>query len=275
MSNYHFQALDGVEFKLKAPFDFSFLKKYGRVFKIFDDQDSGNICFGCERDGERLFLKFAGAPTAEYNGTPADAIERLKTAVPIYESLKHPGLIEYLDSEEIGGGFAMLFRWTDGECMARMYPESHKKFVMLPTASKLNVYNDIMSFFDYISKSGYQAVDFYDGSIMYDFANEKTVICDIDYFRKAPFINDMGRMWGSSLFMSPEEQTLGALIDEITNVYTLGATAFALFGNFERTKDKWELGGKLFDTASRAVSAERAARQQSIVEFIDEWKNFE
>jgi len=40
----------------------------------------------------------------------------------------------------------------------------------------------------------------------------------------------MGRMWGSSRFMSQEEFTLGVAIDEITNVYPMGAVAFALFG---------------------------------------------
>ena len=73
------------------------------------------------------------------------------------------------------------------------------------------------------------AIDFYDGSVIYDFESKKTTICDVDLFRKKPFINDMGRLWGSSRFMSPEEFKLGAEIDEITNVYTAGAVAFALF----------------------------------------------
>ena len=54
------QCIDGIPFKLKSPFDFSFLSEYGRVFKVFDDQDSGNICFGTEKDGQRYFIKFAG-----------------------------------------------------------------------------------------------------------------------------------------------------------------------------------------------------------------------
>ena len=81
----------------------------------------------------------------------------------------------------------------------------------------------------------------------------------------------MGRMWGSSLFQSPEEYQLGADIDEITNVYTLGATAFALFGEYSRTRDKWQLSDGLFETAARAVSNNRANRQQSIKQFTEEW----
>ncbi|MFR8674924.1 MAG: hypothetical protein ACLVEO_08740 [Lachnospiraceae bacterium] len=87
---------------------------------------------------------------------------------------------------------------------------------------------------------------------MYDFVNGKTTICDIDLFRKQPCVNDMGHMWGNSRFQSPEEHQLGADIDEITNVYTLGATAFALFGEYNPH-------GK---SGSSATSSLRSQREQ-------------
>lgn len=77
---------------------------------------------------------------------------------------------------------------------------------------------------------------------------------------------------GSSRFQSPVEYQLGADIDEITNVYTLGATAFALFGEYNRTREKWQLSDKLFEIATRAVSDDRANRQQTIRQFTAEWE---
>ena len=77
---YYLQYIDGIPFKLKSTFDFSFMKEYGTVFKVYDDQDSGNICFGTEKDGQRYFVKFAGAPTEQYGGDPADAISRLDSS---------------------------------------------------------------------------------------------------------------------------------------------------------------------------------------------------
>ncbi len=77
---YYIQYIDGIPYKLKEPFDFSFLGKYGRAFQVFDDQDSGNICFGMERDGERYFIKFAGAPAERSSDSPREAVERLKAA---------------------------------------------------------------------------------------------------------------------------------------------------------------------------------------------------
>ena len=268
---YYLQYIDRIPFKLKSAFDFSFLSEYGRVFKVFDDQDSGNICFGTEKDGQRYFIKFAGAPTEQYNGDPADAIVRLKTTLPVYSDLKHKNLIELVEAKDIAGGFMMIFKWVDGDCMGRMYPAQHKKFMALSVKDKLKVFADILDFFEYIASQNYVAIDFYDGSIMYDFECGKTTICDIDFYRKQPCTNDMGRMWGSSLFQSPEEYQLGAVIDEITNVYTLGATAFALFGEYNRTRDKWQLSDELFEVAARAVSDDRTKRQQSIRQLREEW----
>lgn len=265
------QKIDGIEFKIKEEFDFSFLREYGKVFKVFDDQDSGNICFGTEKNGEKYFVKFAGARTAEYEGEPCDAVSRLKATVPIYESLRHKNLIEYIESKEISNGYAMIFKWADGVCMGRMYPEQHRKFMSLSSEIKLKVFADILDFIKYIAEQNYVAVDFYDGSIMYDFENQRTIICDIDFFRKSPTVNDMGRMCGSSIFMSPEEFERGAVIDEITNVYTLGAMAFALFGNYKRDLGNWKLNKNLFNVVSKAISDDRNMRQQSIEEFIDDW----
>lgn len=263
--------IDGLLYKMKAPFDFGFISQYGKVFKVFDDQDSGNICFGTEKDGERFFVKFAGAPTEAYNGTPEDAIERLRVALPIYEDLMHKNLIEFVKAEEIGGGFAMVFKWADGDCMGRMYPAEHHRFMQLPVADRLNVFSDVLDFLEHVALKGYVAIDFYDGSIMYDFKKQKTTICDIDFFKKRPCINNMGRMWGSTKFMSPEEFKLGADIDEITNVYTAGAIAFALFGNYNRIREEWQLSNEAFDVAIKAVNDDRNERYKSIKELKEIW----
>ena len=79
-------------------------------------------------------------------------------------------------------------------------------------------------------------------------------------------------MWGSSRFQSPEEYKLGAPLDEITNVYTLGATAFALLSNYNRSREAWPLSDKTFAVVTKAISDERQNRQQSIKLFIEEWE---
>lgn len=272
LKDFYIQYIDGVPYKLKAPFDFSFISKYGKVFKVFDDQDSGNICFGVANGENRYFIKFAGAPTARACVSADEAVANLKRTVPIYQDLAHPNLIKFINAETVGGGFALIFEWADAECMHTMYPRSRKKFLQMPIETRHQVFEEILSFHEHVAKQGYVAIDFYDGSIMYDFGNRKSLICDIDFYAKAPYINQMGRLWGSSRFMSPEEFQLGAAIDEITNVYTMGAAAFALFGNErDRCIEKWHISKALFDVATRAVSDERRERQQSIEKFTAEW----
>ena len=273
LKDFYLKYIDGVPLKLKSPFDLNFIHRYGTVFKVFDDQDSGNLCFGVKaEDGKRYFIKFAGAPTEQYKGDPADAVSRLKATVPVYQDLAHPTLIRLVKADEIGGGFAVVFEWVDAVCLHRMYPSDRQKFLQIPMDKRIRVFEDILEFHARVIDKCYVAIDFYDGSIMYDLENSRTVICDIDFYTKAPYTNNMGRLWGSTRFMSPEEFQLGAVIDEITNVYGMGATAFALFSECDRSLEKWPLGEKLYAVIRRAVSDKRSERQQSIQQLIDEWE---
>ena len=271
-NDFYIQQTDGIPYKLKEPFNFSFLSKYGRVFKVFDDQDSGNICFGMVDGEEKRFVKFAGAPTVRSNVTQSEAIKRMKSTIQIYKDLAHPVLANLLYADEIGGGVACVFEWLDAECMGNQYPQSRERFLQSSSEVKLKIFDDILSFHAHVAKQNYVAIDFYDGCIMYDFNKNKTALCDIELYEKAPATNNRGRMYGSSRFMSPEEFQLGATIDEITNVYTMGATAFAFFGDSrDRSFEKWTLSKELYLAAKQAVNDERDSRQQSIEHFILEW----
>ena len=85
--------LDYVTFALLEPHDFSWLRRLGAVFCVYPGQDSGNLLFGVERDGIRRFVKYAGARTTEYGGTPEEAVARLRRAAGVYRALAHPALI--------------------------------------------------------------------------------------------------------------------------------------------------------------------------------------
>lgn len=272
LKDFYIQWIDGVPYKLKSPFNFSFLSKYGKAFKVFDDQDGGNVCFGVQKDGKRYFVKFAGAPQAHYDGKTEDAIARLKAAVPVYQAIgEHPNLIRFISTDKIGGGYAVIFEWTDAVGIARMYPLNHRRFMALPLEKRNKVFEDILAFHAFTCERGYVAIDFYDGSIMYDFENEKTVICDIDFYQQMPYHGDMG-LWGSSRFVSPEECEQGKLMDVVTTVYTMGATAFCLFSDSDRAPEKWPLSKEKYEVVKRAVSYERGERQQSIRQLIEEWE---
>lgn len=69
--------LDHVSFELQEQHDFTWLQSMGTVFCVFDQQDSGNISFGIEKNGKKLFVKYAGCRPMEFSGNAKDAISRL------------------------------------------------------------------------------------------------------------------------------------------------------------------------------------------------------
>lgn len=265
------QNLDGINYELQEPFDLSFISNYGKVFKVFDKQDSGCISFGVQDRGGKFFIKVAGAKPVRFSGKPEDAVKALKNASRVYEDLRHSNLVYYSNGTDIKDGYTAIFEWTEAECMGRQYNSRHK-FFQLPVEDRIRIFEDILIFHKFVAKQGYVAIDFYDGSIMYDFERKRTIICDIDYYSKLPYINTMGRMYGSSRFMSPEEFEKGATIDEVTNVFNMGATAFALLGDsLERNLPKWNAEKELFEVAKKAVSKDRKERYQSLDELFIAW----
>jgi serine/threonine-protein kinase len=275
--------LDNMSVRLREDHDFRFLRHLGKVCCVFDEQDSGNICFGVATGTERVFVKYAGAKTIDFSGNPEDAVDRLKKAMPVYQALRHPDLVKLREHFAVNDGYAAVFTWFPGECLhahwaftpAEKYhhPESpsfrHKQ---LPLARRLDSLDTIFAFHEHVVRQGYVAIDFYDGSILYDFAQHRTQICDIDVYNKLPYTNTMGRMWGSTRFMSPEEFERGAIIDEVTNVFTLGATAFALLGDEkDRSFEKWDGNEALYEVAGKAVNPDRSRRYLTIASFRQAW----
>ncbi|MBD8069906.1 serine/threonine protein kinase [Bacillus sp. PS06] len=157
--------------------------------------------------------------------------------------------------------------------MGKQY-NSFDEFLTLPLDKKLSIYQDILLFHLHVNKCGYIALDYYDGSIMYDFITEQTRICDVEFYSKKPVINTIGRMCGSSRYMAPEEFKLDAKIDERSNVFLMGASAFQLFVNgIERNIDKWQGNEKMYSVALKAVNIEKEDRYQTINEYIESWNN--
>lgn len=292
--------LGNVGFLLKENHDFSWLSSLGNVFCVFSQNDSGNISFGVESGKEKYFVKAAGLKTAESVRTPEEAVAALKKAMPIYEDIKHPSLIRLVRHYVLDDIYIAVFKWADGDCLfdywnAQKYHDNPqivppaKRFRQLPPEKRIKSVGVLFSFLSAVSKSGYVAVDFYDGSIIYDFSSDTTTICDIDFFRKKPGINDMGEnYWGTKRLKAPEEYVKGAVIDKATNVFTLGALLFGFFGNFTDadirlrykenaftpcTFENWELSKSCYNCVLKAVSADRTKRYASIDEFYIAWNN--
>ena len=245
-----------------------YLEAIGTVFATFGApaQDSGNVSYGVQVGGERFFVKTI-APEVEAFCDHETRGALLYNAARLRRSCNHSTLPALHRIVETAHGPALVYDWVDGECLygGRDDPQSaHQRFRRLPTDTILAVLDAIYDLHVRLVQRGWIAVDFYDGSLMYDFERRAVHVVDLDNYHLGAFTNQMGRMFGSTRFMAPEEFERGALIDERTTVFTMGRTAVVCLGD--------DIGGALGEVVRRACRQEREARYSSMEEFYAAWQ---
>lgn len=285
------QSIDGIEFKLREYQDFSWLNNYGTVFSVIDETGSGCISFGIEKENKKYFFKIAGAKTVEAEISEEESIKLLKEAVIKYKDIKHENLIKLVDAFDYNEFYVVIYEYAEGLCLFDhwnfdRYEKTKEitpmmRFKSLSVEKRLNVVYKLFSFFESFINAGYVAVDFYDSSIIYDFEKDEVTFCDIDLFRKMPTSNDLGKdYFGTKRLKAPEENELGAIIDEQTSLFTLGAIIFDMFSkisNIEERYDKgvfipnkldeFELNEKTYKVLLKATNYDRLNRYKTIKEF--------
>ena len=264
--------LDGLPVRLRAPHGLSFTARWGTVFAVLDQQDSGNLCLGVEGPAGRVFVKYAGAPTVRYDGDGDAAAARARRAAEVYRALAHPTLVTLREAVDVGAGHALVFDWTDATPVGRQYERSHVVRSM-DLAARADAVRQVYDFHAHAAALGWVAVDLYDGSVMLDRATGRVVLCDLDVYERAPVVNGRGRMWGSSRFMSPEEYELDAPIDQVTNVVAQeGVRERPERDDATRSPEAWVGSAAQLAVAERAVRPERDARWPSVAALAEAWR---
>ena len=288
--------INNISYKLREEQDFSWLNDYGTVFSVIDETGSGCISFGVEKDNKKYFFKIAGAKTVETEVSCEESIRLLKEAVQKYKDIKDDNLIKYIDSFMKNDCFVVIYEYAEGECLFDhwnfdKYKEENiidtpsYRFKKLSLEKRLNVIEKLFIFFENIVDSNYVAVDFYDSSIIYDFENDNVTFCDIDLFRKIPTKNDLGKdYYGTKRLKAPEENELGAIIDEKTNEFTLGAIIFDMLSDVKNNDERYKLGmfipnsindfelsDDTYNVLLKATNYDREERYNIIKEFHEEF----
>ena len=250
-----------------------FLRSVGTIFAEFgaNTQDSGNLSYGVEVGADRFFVKTAGVP-----GDPLPALEHparvalLRNAARLNQSVRHPLLPPLHQVIESPDGPMLVYPWLDGELLG--VPRERRddplsafgRFRRLPTAEILSCLSGLFDLHVHLAQAGWIAGDFYDGSLLYDFASKRLWVIDLDSYRDAPYTNDRGRMFGSSRFMAPEEYEKGARIDEQTTVFVMGRTALVFLA---------ESGPPaLREVAAQACAPAREDRFAAMAAFFHAWQ---
>ncbi len=265
--------VNGLGLELKTFHDFSWLKDYGHVFCVFDRLISGNLCLGTELNGEKLFIKYAGASTLNYAGSPQRAIDRLHEAEEKYTQLKHPKLSSITSQFTTSSGFGLVFRWFEGFALAPL--EAHMRALRgLSLPSRLRLFDALADFMVHASNRDYVLSGFSDRHILVDFSSLDAIICSADDMLLMPAKTPYPKMPGSPWYVPPEGYMRGARLNEQSNVYIMGALAFTFFGNRSMMdKTGWEAGILLYETAKHAVSENPGRRQKTAGEFLTGWRS--
>ncbi len=257
-----------------------FLRTCGELFARFDEatQDSGNVSYGVDVSGRRFFVKTAGEP--EFSTPHADHRARsdlLRNAEALARSLAHRALPTLHNLVESPEGPLLVYDWVDG-VLLRVEPEerirpgsSFYRFVHQPRKAILLALDEIFDVHVRLAERGWIACDFYDGSVIYDFDRKAVHLVDLDLYRQGPFYNGMGRMFGSSRFMAPEEFELGARIDERTTVFTMGRAAAVFLAQGEMERSRFVDCDGLFEAVERACRMDPAARFPTMASFFQAW----
>ena len=249
----------------------AYLARWGQVFRVFRRPDSGCVSYGVWLGGRRWFVKHS----SEIRG-----MDGLQRARHLHGTVEHPALARLANSFRTPDGLALVYAWLPGEALYdytagqgnREDPAgAHARFRALPVEDILVALDTIYDAHLALAEAGFVAVDFYDGCLLYDFDSSQVYLCDFDEYRPGPFVLEEERLPGSRRFMAPEEWRHGVMIDQVSNVYTLGRTAVVLLGSGQLSGRTWRGSLAMQAVVSRATSADRAERQQSVRRFVAEW----
>jgi len=266
------QEVDGLRLQLKAAHDLSWLGDLGRVFCVFDQLISGNLCFGVQDGERRLFVKYAGAQTALYAGHPQAAVQRLEEAAGRYRALRHPCLARLQGEVTLPQGLALVFEWFEGYALAPL--EAQLDLTLgLPLVTRLAMYDGLMDLLVRASEADYLAAGLSRHHILVDTDSGRAMLSSLNHFLPFPATTPHPKLPGASWFLPEEAYQVGARLDDSANVYALGALAFLFFNAYkEKSAAGWTAGQPLLQLAQQACQPQPARRVPSAARFQAAWR---
>lgn len=242
---------------------------------MFDSrtQDSGHISYGVrDTSGRRWFVKTPGEDTLNSGGADRAARSRaLQLSAEVSTAVEHPALISLDRIVDTEHGIVTVSAWFDGELLrapAELRDEpthAFSRFKSLPIDEIVDALDSVVDLHVQLDAQGWIAGDLYDGCLMYDFATRTIKVMDLECYHRGPYVNQVGRLPGSTRFMAPEEWTMGAVIDSRTMVFNLGRMIEILL--LERHPTHAARG-----VVQAATREDPSERPRSMADFHDAWR---
>lgn len=262
----------------------SYVPQCGTVLRQFDHrtQDSGNVSWLVESEGRPLFVKTAGTPQPA-RGAPTPHLDHtarvglLRNAIQLARSCTHPALPTLLNVIESPAGPVLVYEAATGELVGvpseqRGDPASpYQRFAHLPAPTLLGLFDTLVDLHVALAAAGWVAGDLYDGCLIVDFETPGLRVVDLDSYRRGAGTNDMGRMFGSTRFMAPEELELGAAVDERTTVHTLARIVWHFATRLTEERSQFCGSNALAQVLATACRSRPDDRHASVADFGRAW----
>lgn len=264
----------------------TFVRACSTVLREFDHltQDSGNVSWLVRSAGQHLFVKTAGTPDPPVPDAPipyfdhAGRVRLLRNAVDLARSCDHHALPSLLNVIESPVGPALVYDAVGGELIRVPSEEredpasSYQRLAQLPASVLFGLFDTLIDVHVDLAAAGWVAGDLYDGCLIVDFQTSALGVIDLDSYRRGTTTNDMGRMFGSSRFMAPEEFELGAQIDERTTVFTLGRIVWHFATRLTEERANFCGTAGLASVIQKACEPTPADRYNSVADMARAWR---
>lgn len=261
------------------------VRRSGRVLDTFDHhtQDSGNVSWSVETVYGSFFVKTAGTDAAATEGAPvppldhAGRVRLLRNAVELARSADHPCLARLRNVVESPLGPVLVYDHAPGELVGtsrgrREDPASaYQRFARLPADELLGYFDHLIDLHRQLADAGWVASDLYDGCLLVDFGTGRLTVVDLDCYQCGSGVNTVGRMFGSTRFMAPEEFRLGAPIDHRTTVFTLGRLVWHFATRLTERADRFGGSPALQTVVERATAVAPEQRFPSVQALVVAW----
>jgi hypothetical protein len=248
------------------------LQRLGEVFDAFEDQDSGCMSYGVEIGGDRWFVKTAYT---------AHTVPMLRRAADFHLHVQHDAIVAPAAYAERPNRAVILYPWVDGKVLyhptrsrylSREDPLSPMyAFRRMPVEKIHRALDTVFDAHLAVAESGFVAIDFYDGSMLYDPESESMRLVDLDEYRAGQFVVGPELLSGSARYFSPEETTEGATVDERTTVFTMARTARLLLDGGDHEQD-WRGNDEQLVVIAKATDPNPSARHETLADFVSAWR---
>lgn len=182
---------------------------------------------------------------------------RAASEIAIAGAQLHPAIVPLRQVVPCSEGRLLIYDHINGENLGPM--DQRARFQALPLAERIRAVATIFAALTAICAAGFMLVDWYEGNMIYDFAQHHIWLFDWELCRRGTgFPLAMHANYGSSRLMAPEEFVRGSWLDHQTIVFNLGRYALLTLP---------ELAEAAAPILARATYPARSGRYASVAAF--------